>query len=441
MKKTASFRPQQNWKWNTCSTSICLLFAFFACRVQAYDVDYASRLGTTGILGENLTTPTHSSDYYNIKAGPFDLSFTAGLDLTYNDNIGLSKNNRLNDFILTPNLDMEAVWPMTEHNTLRIGVGLGYSKYLIHTEADSKSPILTTGSNTGVDFDVLAGDFRFTFFDHISYEQDPIGNGNLSNTLNFGRFVNDAGVRGTWNLNDLQLAMSISQENWISSESTFSYLDRSSQIISATATYQLGPATFAGIQASTALTAYDQHVQNNNMRYSVGPFMRNRLTKYLDFNCGAALEVGDFSTGGSNGDTSNLSSYSLYAGLTHRLNRYVSHSLTAERAIELGTYTNYVETWRITHSASWNVFNNVSLGTHLFAEFGEESGSITTPGSIGYGGGDSYTRYGGGLSLGYRFTEHLTSSLGYNYIEKICDRLSDRDYYQNTVTLDFRYNF
>ena len=391
-----------------------------------------SRLGQTGVLGESLSFPSIApDDSYNLKVGPFDVSLVGGLGTTYNDNINLSERNRMSDIIISPSLELAATWPMTEYNTLRIGVGMSYSKYINHPEADSRGPILTPDSNTGFDFDILAGDFRFVVYDHISYQQDPIDNGSLSNTTSFGRFVNTAGVHGNWDLNDVQLAMGVAQQNWMSTENTFGYLDRSSQILDGSATFQLGPATFVGLQASTALTNYDQNVQNNNLRFSVGPFMRTKLTNYLDFNAGAGFELGDFQKGGTNGDSSNLSSYSLYAGLTHRLNRHISHSLSIGRYTDLGTYSNYTESWRIEHHASWSVLNNVSLGTNCFMEFADDSGGLLA---------DSYTRYGGGISVGYRLTSKLISTLSYNYIRKDSN-LIDRNYYQNAIGLDFRYNF
>ncbi|MDD5261002.1 MAG: hypothetical protein PHD76_04055 [Methylacidiphilales bacterium] len=421
------------------SGRLSFLFYFLYLLAPAYAYDgsyngaYNARGPDIGVLGERTTFPHSADDSYNIKAGPIEMKVSAGLRTTYSDNIGLSEFNRMEDVIFSPYVNLSATWPMTEYNTLRIGLGVAYYKYLMHSQFDSNGPILSqnTNTDTGVDFTILAGDFRFIIYDHIAYEQDPLQNGTLSNTVNFGELINTAGVHGNWDLNDLQLSLGVAQQNTISTEGSFDYLNRSSQIIDGAATFQLGPATFAGIQASTALTAYEQGVQNNNTRFSVGPFFRTKVTNYLDFDAGAAFELGEFSRGGSNGDNSDLSSYSAYAGLHHRLNRHVSHSLTATRFIDLGTISNYVETWRVEHNASWTVLNNVSLGTNLFVEFSDESGGILA---------DSYTRYGGGLSLGYRLTEQTFSTLSYNYIEKE-SRIPGYSYYQNSVTLDIQYNF
>jgi len=381
-----------------------------------------------------LTPYTSTTDNlpHNVKLGPMDISLIAGLRTTYSDNINLAHDNRMEDIYFSPYVETSAIWAVTEYNTLHLGLGLSYNKYVMHPEADSRAPILTPESDTGFDFDFQIDDFRFTVYDHISYAQDPIDNAALSNVTNYGRFDNIVGLRAAWNVTaDLELAAGVAQENWFSESSEFNYLNRSTQIFDASATYQMGPATFVGLQGSAYIDSYEQHIQNSGTRYSVGPFIRTKLTKTLDMKAGASFELGNFSTGGSNGDTSNLSSYAMYLTLNHRFNRYISQSLSVIRGNDLGTYSNYVESWRVQHNANWAIINNVSVGTELFVEFADDSGGFSS---------DSYSRYGGGVSLGYRVTPHLTSTLGYNYIEKE-SRYLERSYYQNSVTLDLRYNF
>jgi hypothetical protein len=368
---------------------------------------------------------------YNIKAGPVNLKVNSGTRITYNDNINLSEFNRLDDVIITPYTNITAVWPVTQANTLRVSLGIAYDKHLFNPEADSKAPILSSDSQTGFDFDIVAGDFRFNIYDYISYEQDPIEDGAISNSLNFGRLINRAGVDATWDLNDVELLLGFFQENYWSLTDEFDYLDRSTQGVRAKASFQVGPETVTGVQAVGTLNDYDGNIQNDGTRLSVGPFIRSKISEHITAGASAMAELGEFDTGGLNGDQEDLSSYSLAGDISHRVNRHFKHDLFVSRNVDLGTFSNFTEIWEVRYDTSWNVMRDVIFSTTAFVEFGDQSGGLV---------GDSYTRYGAGCSLGRSWTKKFTTTLSYLFTEKDSE-LFGRDYYQNKVTLDLRYNF
>ncbi|NJK92446.1 MAG: outer membrane beta-barrel protein [Blastochloris sp.] len=371
------------------------------------------------------------SEDYNVKAGPVQLKIVSGLRTTYNDNINLSEFDRLDDIIFSPYTNLTAVWPVTDTNTLRVGLGISYNKYLNNSQADSNAPILSADSNTGADLDIVVGDFRFNIYDYISYEQDPIDNGALSNTLDFGRFINRAGVDGTWDLNDVELTLGIYQENYWSMTDQFDYLDRSTQGAKGRVAFQLGPETVVGVQANASLNDYDGNIQNDGTRFSVGPFIRSKITENISAGAGASFELGSFDRGGLNGDDRDLTSYSLNGDVSHRLNRHFTHDLSVTRSVDLGTFSNFEEIWEVRYNTRWNVMRHVMISTTSFVEFADESGGFAS---------DDYIRYGSGVSLGYAWTKKLTSTLSYNYTKKE-SQIFGRDYYQNTVSLDLRYNW
>ncbi len=383
---------------------------------------------------ESRAAETGAKDY-NIQAGPIEVKVSAGVKNTYSDNINLSEFERLDDFIITPYAKIAAVWPMTQSNTLRVGLGISYNKHINHPEADSKAPILSPDSETGFNFEVRAGDFRFNLYDHISYQQDPIDDGAISNSLNYGRFINRAGIDGIWDLNDVELLLGFYQENYWSTSSEFDYLNRSTQGVKGKASFELGSETTAGVQGEGTLNDYNGDVQNDSQRLSVGPFVRSKLSDSISVGAAAALELGQFDQGGLNGDQSDLFGYSFTGDVSHRLNRFFKHDLLVARNVDLGVNSNFTEMWEARYNTAWNVIQNVQLGTTAFVELGEDSG--------GFAGGlsaESYLRYGAGASVGYAWTKHFTSSLSYLYTEKNSD-LFRRDYYQNKITLDLRYNF
>src|SRR5436190_15936423 len=85
---------------------------------------------------------------YNLQLGPMKLRFSATLGFEYNDNINLSEDatalvpspfgpisittQKQSDFIIHPQLNINALWPITQLNTFRFDVGIAYAFYINH---------------------------------------------------------------------------------------------------------------------------------------------------------------------------------------------------------------------------------------------------------------------------------------------------------------------
>jgi len=369
----------------------------------------------------------------NLKLGPMDVSLSAGLSTTYNDNINVSQLNPKSDVIISPSVNVNAITRLNEDVMLRVGAGMSYDQHIWHTEADSDAPILSPDSNTGFDFQVtVARNFRFKFYDYVSYQQDPIDAGSISNTLNYGRFINRGGVDGMWDMNDASLMVGFYQENYWSTTSAYDYLNRSTQGIPAEVDFQIGADTTVGAKSRTTFNSYDQSVMNNGTLTSLGPFIKSKLNDAFEVSAFAGLQLGYFASGGSNLDTTDdLFTYILSMDVTHHINRAIRQTLTLDRSVELGTLSNFIELWSIRHEAFWSVVNNVSIGTTLFAEFADESGGVFV---------DDYNRYGAGCALGYQFSRHLNGSLNYNFTRKD-SQLAGQSYDQNAVSISLVYQF
>src|SRR5947209_8381581 len=74
--------------------------------------------------------------FYNLKLGPTGWRFGAGLGLQYSDNVNLGSANSGGDFSLSPQINAQMLWPVTDKNTLNLSVGMGYLAYLTHSELD-----------------------------------------------------------------------------------------------------------------------------------------------------------------------------------------------------------------------------------------------------------------------------------------------------------------
>ena len=137
----------------------------------------------------------------------------------YNDNIRYSENNEQDDFIISPALSLDAIWPVTQLNTLRLDLGISYAFYLDHPHDDTNGILIAPKSQ--IAFDIFVGDFRINIHDRMQLQQDPIAEGALSNVANYGRFENTAGVSVLWDLNKILLQVGYDHYNFISTTSAF----------------------------------------------------------------------------------------------------------------------------------------------------------------------------------------------------------------------------
>src|SRR5438045_9502282 len=70
---------------------------------------------------------------YNLLLGPVRFRVSATMGVEYNDNINYAEVGKEEDFIFHPQVNIDAIWPITQLNTLTLDIGLGYSIYLDHS--------------------------------------------------------------------------------------------------------------------------------------------------------------------------------------------------------------------------------------------------------------------------------------------------------------------
>jgi len=216
---------------------------------------------------------------YNLLLGPVRFRVGASVGVEYNDNVTYAETNTQDDFIVTPNLTLDAIWPITQLNTLRLDLGIGYSFYLDHSQYNTDKILIAPKSQIG--FDIFVGDFRINIHDRMQLQQDPIQEGALSNVVDYGRFENTGGVSVLWDLNKLLFQLGYDHYNFVSTTSVFDYLNRNSEIFQGSAAFIVNPTITVGAEGNAVFTRYDQSVLNDNEDYSVGGFVEVELTNNL----------------------------------------------------------------------------------------------------------------------------------------------------------------
>jgi hypothetical protein len=398
---------------------------------------------------------------YNLQVGPIKFRFSATMGFEYNDNINLAEDGSAiflsptgpilistepqSDFILRPQVNLNALWPITQLNTLKFDIGVGYAFYMDHSNYNTNGVLVQPGSQLA--FDIFVGDFRINIHDRFSLEQDPVAEVSLSNVADYGRFQNTAGVAVLWDLNQAVVTMGYDHYTFISTTDVFDYLDRNAEIFSASIGFTPTSTMTVGLEGSFIDTYYDQNILNDSRTYTVGAFMETQLTSYLKLRIAGGYQNIDFDNTGLVNDAHNLDDYYANALLSHRVNSVLSHSIAVGHETQLGVNSNYVMLNYVRHTANWNIFYKTLLSTELFYEDADDSGGsgplfLPIPGvpNINPFVAEHIHRYGGALTLGYQLTPHVTLGLRYQYTQKDSDQPL-RDYRQNRIAFDGTYSF
>jgi hypothetical protein len=398
---------------------------------------------------------------YNLQIGPMKFRFSATMGFEYNDNINLAEDGSAvffsptgpilittkaqEDIILRPQVNVNALWPITQLNTLRLDIGVGYAFYMDHSNYNTNGVLVSPGSQLA--FDIFVGDFRINIHDRFSLEQDPVAEVALSNVADYGRFQNTAGVSVLWDLNQAVVTLGYDHYNFISTNSVFDYLDRNAEIFSGSIGFTPSSTMTIGVEGSVVDTYYDQHVLNDSINYSVGAFVETQLTSYLKLRVAGGYQKINFDSGGLVNDPHDLSDYYANVLLSHRVNAVLTQNLSAGHETQLGVNSNYVKLNYVRHTTTWNIFYHTLLSTELFYEDAKDSGGTgplftPIPGvpNINPFVAEHIHRYGGALTLGYQLTQHVTLGLRYQYTQKDSDQPL-RDYRQNRVAFDGTYSF
>ena len=404
---------------------------------------------------------------YNLLLGPVRFRVGATVGVEYNDNINYAddgtavipnpigpgfitiRSNSQDDVIVTPNLTLDAIWPVTQLNTLRLDLGIGYAFYLDHSKNDTDYILVAPKSQ--IAFDIFVSDFRINIHDRMQLQQDPIQEGALSNVVNYGRFENIAGLSVLWDLNKLLLQVGYDHYNFVSTTNRFDYLNRNSEIVQGSAAFIVNPTITVGAEGNAVFTRYDQSILNDNRDYSVGGFVELALTNNLKVRAAGGYQWIDFDHNFVNfrfgpfvfavPDQKDLQDYYVNGLIGHRINAQLSQTVSAGHENQLGINSNYITLNYVRHTLTWNLIRNTLLSTEFFFEDAEESGGFAGVFSpVPLGTGEHFRRIGGAITLGYQLTPHVTLGVRYQGTSKDSNLLL-RDYNQNRISVDGTYSF
>lgn len=369
---------------------------------------------------------------YNMKLGPATFDASLGLEVEFNDNVGISENNRESDLIFRPTLKIDSMWRLSRLNTLRFGIGIGYAAYAEHSDLNTRSLLLDPGSE--ISFDIYIGDFlRLNIHDRFAIVQNPVDEINLSNTARFDRWQNAAGVTAFWDLNDLQLVLGYDHFDYRTFDEKFDFLDRREEQIFGSAALLLSDALTAGFDASAAFVSYLTDYNNDGFTWTAGPFVEAMLSPYTRLRVAAGYQGMNFDGNGTSGDSTDYNGWYANAAIAQRLNQYWSHTFSIGHESRLGLSVNFAEYSFARYVADWRLNPRTNAVFEAFVEDANESGDGELLSEHAF-------RWGAGISLSRRLGDHLGISLRYRFVDKDSD-LPLRSYYQNIGLLNVMWDF
>ncbi len=387
------------------------------------------RPSLTSATSAQARAPRMRPAKYNFNVGPvlFDLRTDFGIE--FNDNVTLSDSNRKADVVLRPSISLNSFWQVTQLNALQLDITVGYAKYLNGHVRDANTLLIAPGSQ--LSFDIFAGDFRINFHDQFSITQNPVDEITLSNTSDFTLFENTAGVSVFWDLNDVKLVFGYDHYNAKAITGDFTFVDRSEEQFTFSAGFQLSDATTVGLDIGGAIIDYEEEFNNDAVTLSIGPFYETQISNFLKLRASVGYQTTKFDSGGVNEDASDSSNPYAVLTLTHRVNQFITQTLSAGYQSQLGLTSNALDIAFARWGATWQMNRQIALNFDAFFEDAQESG-----GSLA----EKAQRYGAGVGFGYQLTDKM--SVGFRYQFTVKDsNLAERAYTQNVVSLNFGYDF
>ncbi len=374
--------------------------------------------------------PPESEDYTIKFSKSINARLQSSIQTEYNDNISLSESDPQSDLYVIPSARLGFVWHVNDTQMMQFSLGAGYE---LHLNAPALSTF-TIDPDSRIDHRISIGKVQVTLSDAFSVQADPTARGEISGNrelINFRRLRNSSGVHANWqarsNLNlvggyDFLLDQSMSGQ--------FQTLDHHDHSLNAGLSFALSPRNIVGLAADYTMTEYDQKVQNDGVRYTVGPNWIYNLTQFITLTAGVGYTIATFDRTGTITDTSNFEGLSYQASVRHRFNRRMSHEIQITKSTGLGLDSNFTEIL----AAQYTI--NTQLGPHLFVNSTVSYEHLEVSGVAGETA-DRFLVYTG---TGLRLTKHWTAGIGYAMSFKDSNQ-PDRDYVQNRFTLDLSRHF
>ena len=378
---------------------------------------------------------------YNIKIGSIPFNLSAGLDIDYTDNSERSNFRKSSELTLLPRIDIGGSIRLTSFASLSLSLGIGYIKYLNHSENDRLLPLAAASLNpeAGLSFNIKIGKFLVNVFDRPQTPQFQADAVTQRNQTQYQQFANVAGVSILWDVNSrTSMTFRYAHSDTISFGSQASGTDASAESFLTSLSCKLSDSLGVGLEAGASTTKHKQSFLNDGTTYHAGPYVNLRASDFLQIEASAGYQGGNYESRGSVGDDSSLGNYYANISISNNLNPRLSHSLSFGHESRSGAFSNSTEVNYIQYAASWDVIRIARIGFHASFEDVQESGGLFA---------QHLHNFTIGLQSAFQLTKHINIVLAYYFTKREAngngDLLpeNDLDFNENRFSLRLGYTF
>jgi len=378
---------------------------------------------------------------YNLRWGPVSFQVLSSFHAEFTDNALNAPVMRSSDEVLRPEVKLNSYWPITDLNALTLSLGVNYEYYVKNTQLNSATPLISPGSEVALLLYVK--NFRFRFHESFSYLQTLYYGAafseagqfiSLSNIGVWGRIDNVAGFTADWDLGALVLSLGYDHENFISTLSLLDYLTHTSEWLSWSAGFVLGPGLRSGLETKARWTAYDTGQLPDHWRARVGPFAEFSPDSLVTVRAGGGYESVLIPRTAS--PQTDATPYYGYARMTHTVNDWFSYALAVAHENQLGWVTANLETTWVGFSTPLKFIDKVELNPGLAYGVAKESGPTYNRTFYHI----NYDYIQASLGVVYHLGERWTTDLRYDYIQMDSDQTFSH-FYRNRINAGVTYRF
>lgn len=323
------------------------------------------------------------------------------------------------------------ICPISANNVLNLKLRTGYSAYLQNPGFNH----FYIGPETVLGFEIYAGDFRVEVHDRCSLLENNYEDPTVVGSGGYTRLENGAGVGALWDLNQVLLSAGYDHINYISyaggDGTTSLFPDSASETVTASVGGRLRSECFAGVEASGTLFHYAQSGRafSDARQATSGPFLEAQISEYLFGRAGAGYSVYSPEDGTAS-IVSNNDGWYAHLDLTHKASRLLDYTLSAGKNVSFGLYSGTIDLAYARLRANWHLIRKLGLSTSFIFEHGAALPA----------GGETFGRYGPGVSIDRVLAEGLTGTLAYQFYRRD-STLSGRDYAANMLLAHLTYEF
>lgn len=370
-----------------------------------------------------------SGSAYNFKAGEFKVRLTPSCIVQWNDNVQLNENHPKSDLVFRPTLGLNAVYPISPNNVLHLNLNGGYQQYLRYDELSSW--YVQSGSEFAFDFFIK--NVTVNLHEVPSYSLDAANQSAVADTGGFGTFKNTSGLSAALNLDSGRVAVGYDHLIVKSITDQFTSQDLSSELFNCLASARLGETLNSGVEATATFTKYDQKLLNDHSSYSAGFLSEWEPGNEFRIQPRVGFTVFQIDQTAQSIRTADLNSWYANLRISGRATETISYTLEAGHEIRTGLASDLIETWYFRPSLRWHIAQNVTLGSSVSYEHGQQG-----IGNIAGNQTESFDWVGLNGNASWRILERLSLGLDYRLVLRSSE-LSSRSYKQNIIGLVFTY--